>query len=54
MKIKLNFKQNILEQTAQNAIFFLETTMAFIIAAFVSVTWFLTVTLIYFEILGKL
>ncbi len=54
MEIKSDFKQNIFEKTAQNATFFLETTMAFIIAASISVTWLLTVPLIYFEILGNL
>ena len=42
MKNKSNSKQNIFERTAQNATYFSGTTMAFIIAASVIVTWLLT------------
>ena len=42
MKNKSNSKQNIFERTAQNATYFSGTTMAFIIAATVIITWLLT------------
>ena len=42
MKNKSNSKQNIFEKTAQNATYFSGTTMAFIIAATVIITWLLT------------